>query len=226
MLTLLHGENVVASREKLVELITQAKNKNKTIERLEAKNLTPGLLETKLVKQDLFGTEQMIVLEGLHSLPRSKQKSLLVDLISQSQVDVMLWEKRSLTKNMLSKFPQAQIYEFKLSSALFKWLESLRGDGQKTADQVKKLHQALESEDAYLCLIMLARQVRMLLQVSEGEFSGPPWMKNKLRAQADSFSLEQLLQLHTQLLEIDLKHKTSTNTLELDQELDLLLLKL
>jgi len=30
MLTILHGENIIASRDKLVESITQAKDKNKT----------------------------------------------------------------------------------------------------------------------------------------------------------------------------------------------------
>lgn len=226
MITLLHGENIVASRDKLVELITQAKNRNKTIDRLDAKKLTPGFLQTKLIKQDLFGTERVIVIEDLLSLPRSKQKSALIDLVASCQADVILWGKRDLTKTMLKRFNQAKIHHFKLSKNLFTWLDSLRGDSQNTSEQIKLLHQALNTEDAYLCFIMLARQIRMLIQALDNQLSGPPWMVKKIQHQAQSFQLNQLLQIHSQLLEIDHRHKTSSNTLELDQELDLLLLNL
>jgi hypothetical protein len=227
MLTILHGENVVASRDKLIELITQAKDKNKAVERLDAKKLDLGTLETKLVKQDLFGTERIVIIEGLHSLPRSKQKSLSIELISQSQVEIILWEKRQLTPSMLKKLSTASIFEFKLSNALFNWLDTLRGNGKNQAKQLETLHQALEIEDPHLCLVMLARQIRMLIQIKDnGVIKGPPWMVSKLKKQGQTFELKQLLDLHTKLLEIDLRQKTSTNTLELDQELDLLLLSM
>ena len=98
MVTILHGENIVASRDKLVELISLAKEKNKTVERVDAKKINLGILESKLVKQDLFGTEILVIIEDLHSLPRSKNKTDLIDLTSQSQVDLILWEKRKPMK--------------------------------------------------------------------------------------------------------------------------------
>jgi len=74
---------------------------------------------------------------------------------------------------------------------------------------------------------MLARQTRMLIEVREsGTMTGAPWMVQKIKRQGQSFSLQQLLKIHHQLLEIDLHQKTSTNTLSLDQELDLLLLNM
>ena len=227
MLTILHGENIIDSRNKLVELITTAKNKNKSIERLDAKKINPGILESKLVKQDLFGTEIILIIEELHSLPRSKQKTLLIELIARSKVDVILWEKRKLTATMIKKFPQAKNIEFKLSNALFNWLDSLSGSKNNRKQQLTSFHQALATEDPHLCLIMLARQIRMLIQVKEsGSMSGAPWMVQKIKRQSQSFSLKQLLNIHHQLLDIDLHQKTSTNALKLDQELDLLLLNL
>jgi hypothetical protein len=227
MLTILHGENIIDSRDKLVEIITAAKNKNKSIERLDAKKINPGILESKLVKQDLFGTEITIVIEELHSLPRSKQKTLLVEMIARSEVDVILWEKRKLTAAMTKKFPQAKNIEFKLSNALFSWLDSLSGHKKSKKQQLTAFHQALKTEDPHLCLIMLARQIRMLIQVKEsGTMAGAPWMVQKIKKQSQSFSLQQLLNIHDQLLEIDLRQKTSDNALKLDQELDLLLLNM
>ncbi len=227
MLIILHGENIIDSRNKLVELINDAKNKNKSIERLDAKKINPGILESKLVKQDLFGTEITIIIEELHSLPRSKQKNILVELIAKSEVNVILWEKRKLTATMLKKFPQAKTIEFKLSNSLFNWLDSLSGNKKNKKQQITTLHQALKDEDPYLCLIMLARQTRMLIQVKEsGTMAGSPWMVQKIKKQSQLFSLQQLLNIHRQLLNIDLHQKTSTNALNLDQELDLLLLNM
>lgn len=227
MITILHGENLVASREKLVELLESAKEKNFTIDRFDAKNLSRAELETKLVKQDLFGSKRLVVVEGLHSLPRSKQKKQLLELIQAAEIELILWEKRDLTKTMLKKFPQAEIHHFKLSNALFNWLDSLRGDGRQLQDQLKKLHLALEREDAYLCFIMLARQLRLLIQLKEGNRPpGAPWMINKLEKQAETFTLSQLLKLHQELIKIDQAHKTSASQLTLAQELDLLLINL
>lgn len=227
MLTILHGENVVASRKKLVELLEQLKNNQQTVDRLEAKKLSLGILESKLVKQDLFGTEITIVIDELHSLPRSKDKTSLIDLVSKSEVNVILWEKRKLTPTMLKKFPQAQVFGFKLSNALFSWLDSLNGNSKHKKQLLTTFHQVLQTEDAHLCLVMLARQIRMLIQVCEtGTMAGAPWMVQKVKIQSRSFNLNQLLKIHQELLEIDLLQKTSTNNLELDQELDLLLLRM
>ncbi len=227
MVTILHGENLVASREKLVELLKSAKDKNLSIDRMEAKNLNRAELETKLVKQDLFGSKRLVVIEGLHSLPRSKQKTQLIELIQSAEIELILWEKRDLTKTMLKKLPEAEVHHFKLSNALFNWLDSLRGDGRQLKNQLKKLHQALERENPYLCFIMLARQLRLLIQLKENNRPpGAPWMINKLEKQAETFTLNQLLKLHQDLVKIDQAHKTSTSQLNLAQELDLLLINL
>ncbi len=227
MLTILHGENIVDSRHKLLELITTAKNNHKSIERLDAKKINPVILESKLVKQDLFGTKITVVIEELHSLPRSKQKTLLIELIARSEIDVILWEKRKLTAAMIKKFPQARNIEFKLSNALFGWLDSLSGHKNNTKQQLVTFHQALKTEDPHLCLIMLARQIRMLIEVKDsGSMAGAPWMIQKIKRQSQTFSLPQLLEIHHQLLKIDLRQKTSTNAISLDQELDLLLLNM
>lgn len=227
MLTILHGENVVASRNELVKLLSEAAEKGREVERLDAKSLSLGELEEKLVSQDLFGTERIVVIEGLHSLPRSKQKTQLIELVASANISLILWEKRDLTKTMLKKFPEAEVKNFKLSKALFAWLDTFSGSPSMAKKQVKAFHQALEQEDPYLCLIMLARQIRMLIEAAEtGQVSGPPWMAKKLVSQAKSFTLDQLLDIHSRLLTIDHKHKVSGNTLELSQELDLLLLSL
>lgn len=227
MFTILHGENLPKSRQKLVELIQESKNKGQQIKRLQAKKLTLAELETALMAQDLFGNTQVVVIEELHSLPTSQRKKDLITLLSKAQIPIILWEKRALTKTMLKKFPQAKDTEFKISKTLFAWLDSLDGKTKNKTSQLKLFHQTIETEAPELCLVMLARQIRLLIQAKEGEkISGPPWMAQKLQRQNQKFTFSQLLKIHQNLLILDIKQKTSQLSLELAAELDLLLLRM
>ena len=175
-------------------------------------------------RNSLFGISQAVVIEGLHSLPRSKKKNELIKLIaseaSSGQTELILWEKRDLTPTMLKQFKGAKCEQFKLSKVLFKWLDSLGGDRR---DVILLTHQAVEQDGAELSFFMLVRQVRLLIEVkSGGQPGGPPFMISKLKRQASNFTLEELFDLHTKLLKIDLDQKTSGSLLSLPQALDLL----
>lgn len=225
MITILHGEHTAASRQKLVELIEQHKKQAVLVERLEAKRLDGATLEMTLAAQDLFGAGRVVVIEGLHSLPRSTKKNELLDQVAASTIPVILWEQRDLTPTMIKQFPGAQVQHFKLTKSTFAWLDSLSGDGSHREQAVKIFHQALAEEDAQFLFIMLARQIRLLIQAKDGgAIKGPPFMISKLKKQVSSFTIEKLLVIHSKLLAIDLGLKTSSNALTLTQDLDLLLL--
>lgn len=221
-MVILHGENVVKSREKLVSMIEEAKAAGKEIERLNAKQLTLADLETSLQKTSLFGTEQVVIIEELHSLPRSKKKNQLIEIVSQANVEVILWEKRDLTKTMLKQFPKATVEHFKLTNSLFSWLDVFNPK-TPTDKHLKLLHKAQQANGEQMCFMMLARQIRLLIQLKDGgRPAGPPFVINKLTNQARDFSLDQLLKLHQQLYTIDMAAKTSASYLTLGQQLDLL----
>jgi len=224
---ILHGDNTTQSRAKLAELIQSAKQKNQEVTRLETKKLTLAELDTTLGSSSLFGTNKLIIVEELHSLPNSNKKKDLIKLLSKhsGSEDVVLWEKRALTATMLKKFPQAKAQAFKTSNQVFKWLDSLSGKTGNLKNKHSLLTEALNSDGEYFCFLMLLRQVRLLLQAKDsGKIKGPPFMISKLKSQASSFSLPQLLQLHQRLLQMDYSHKTSNTQLSLAQDLDLLLL--
>jgi DNA polymerase III delta subunit len=221
-MTILHGENVIKSREKLVKLMTEAKQAGKEIERLTAKQLTPAALETALQKTSLFGTEQVVIIEELYSLPRSTKKNQLIEIASKANVEVILWEKRDLTPTMLKKFPKAIVEHYKLTNTLFAWLDAFSPTTPKKK-YFTLSQQAQKADGEHTCFAMLARQVRLLIQIKDGTTpAGLPFVINKLKNQAQSFSLAQLLKIHSQLYTIDIKAKTSASFLTVGQELDLL----
>lgn len=224
----IHGENIIQSRKKLVEIIEQSKNKNILVERVEAKALDLPTLETKLQKTDLFGHSRMLVIEKLHSLPRSKKKNQLIKMAAEAEgIDICLWEKRELSKTMLKKLEADKVYEFSLSNSLFNWLDALSPSQSTKSQQIQLFRQAVQANDIYMCFIMLARQVRLLIQAKDGgQIKGPYFVINKVKKQSGRFSLDQLLSLHSRLHQIDLEMKTSNNVVELDKRLELLMLNL
>ena len=223
-ITILYGENQPASRQRLVELQEEFKGGGYELQHLEAKQLTLGKLEEVLGRHSLFENKQVVVIEGLHSLPRSKKKNELINLVAQEaetgQTQLILWEKRDLTATMLKQFKGARIQQFKLSKVLFKWLDSLGGPAR---DVLSLMHEAIDQDGAELSFYMLVRQIRLLIEVkSGGKPGGPPFMISKLNRQANNFTLEKLFALHSKILKIDLDKKTSGSPLSLPQALDLL----
>ncbi len=224
---LLHGENTVQSRNRLITLIDEAKAHGKKVDRIDAKMLDTAKLQEILGSQSLFGDERLIVVEELHSLPKSKKKDELIWHIANADSDIILWEKRALTPTMIKQFPGVKAEEFKLTNAVFAWLDTLSGAQIPTQKQkmITSLRKAIAYDSDAMCFTMLIRQIRMLLQIKDGgTVAGAPFMIAKLKKQASTFSLEQLFHIHAQLLRIDVGWKTSTLTLGLARELELLLL--
>jgi DNA polymerase III delta subunit len=219
MLTIIHGENIIQSRDKLVQVINQAKQAQAKVIRLSAERLQVPELESKLVQTDLFGNKRLIVLEGLHSLRRSKRKKQLIQLVTNSSVDVCLWEERKLTKNMLKKLEADQVFFYKLGSSVFKWLDKVGPKAKQ--QQLRLLQTALKDNDPYMCFAMLARQVRLLILAKDGgKIPGPGFVQRKVKRQARQFSLKRLLRLHQRLHQIDQQLKTSSHYRQLSQLLE------
>ncbi len=219
---IIHGENTSQSRKKLQEVIDQSKNDQLTVIRLEAKKLTPASLSENLGGSDLFGSDQIFIIEELHSLPTSAKKKELIDLAAGSTSKIVLYEKKSLTATMLKKFASAQVFEFKVTNVMWELLDNLGNSDKKQL--LNQLHLASEQNDPFLVFTMLVRQIRMLIQVkSGGQVAGAPFMVAKLKKQATKFTIDQLLALHSQLFKLEIGQKTSTMKLDLASELDLLL---
>jgi DNA polymerase III delta subunit len=235
---ILHGENTIQSRQRLFELIEQAKKNARQIIRLEARSLDLLALEAALGNASLFGEQKLVIIEELHSLPKSKRQAELIEYVAnfgkdstpEEMTPIILWERRDLTATMLKKFthsPQLQQQQFKLTSSLFRWLDSLQGKPTSFKTLLTLLRQVIDQDGEMMCLSMLGRQVRLLLQVQEGSVAGlPPFMIGKLKGQAASFTLPQLLRLHRKLLDLDIAQKTSSSRLGLAQELELLMTEL
>ncbi|MDA1079216.1 MAG: hypothetical protein O2840_00835 [bacterium] len=224
---ILHGSHSAHIHEALGGELAAAKARGEVIVRFAAKKGSLADLELLLGEQNLFAQPKLVVIDELHSLPKSTAKSELIEYLAKFQKNsVILCEHKELTKTELNKFPEAQVSHFPTSSTLFKWLDCL-GNSSATKQALLYLQQAKETDGAGFCFAMLTRQVRLLLQTKDGgTIAGPPFVQAKLKSQAHRFSLSQLLELHNQLLEYDDQSKRGATTFSLEQELDLLTLSL
>lgn len=224
MLTIIHGDNPLASRQKLQQLRTKFTTAN--ITELDADNLTVAALETALAAKNLFTEQEVLVIENLFSLPKSKKKDELISLVIDATKEVICWEKKLLPATTLKKATQATIFVHKLSSKLWTFLDQLAPQAQ-AKKQLQLLQEVLERDGAELCFAMLSRQIRLLIRAKENDLADlAPFLRSKLQKQAKNFSLSQLLQAHQQLFAIEEQNKTSRNLLSLGQQLDLWLLSL
>jgi DNA polymerase III delta subunit len=229
MLTVIYGEDTAASRTTLNNLIADAKLKNPetTITRLAGPKITTADLEQHFAATELFATPKLIIIEELFSAPHSKKRTELITYLGEhhttAEHHIITWDKKALTATQIKQLKADTAKEHKLSSSLFKWLESLKGKPnppqQKTS--LELLRAAVAQNDAFLCFTMLIRQVRLLIQALDGtKMAGAPFMIQKLKGQAASFTMEQLLTLHSQLLVLDRAEKTSKNILPLEKKLE------
>ncbi len=210
-LTIFHGEHHVKSRQALHEAIEALKQRQISIQLLEAKPLEPANLEHFLGSTSLFAEESGLQIEELHSLPKSERKSKLIEQLTQpiaNELHVFMWEKKKLTPTELKKFPTAKIHSFPISSKMFAWINSLNSSSVES--QLKLLNDAIQSDGADFCFAMFARQIRIWLE----------------KTPDTSPQLKLLLDIHEELTFTDYKIKTGQSTLTLEQTLVQLVLKL
>jgi len=231
MITILHGDNFVASRNALKHQIdifkSQSPTANLGVKKFEANKLEAATLTQILESTSLFGQDQLLVISNLLGLPQSQSKDQLIKILLNNQNQpICLWEKKTLSASLKKQFLKATIKEFKTPKIVFKFLDSLKPNNSQTS--LKLLHQSYQKDAPELIFYLLGRRLSQLIQAKDSAdvLKGAPWQINKLKAQAKNFTLNQLLNLHQKLLNLDLQIKTGQTDLSLSCQLDLLLARL
>lgn len=227
MVTIIHGDDVAASREYFFgELKNDSSSKlfnGETLELTQLVQLVDG--------GNLFEESKKIYIENLFS-----KKGVTLDEIvlylnkNEKKSEVMLWEGKELSKKNLSLFKNSTVKTYKLSQTLFSFLDSIKPHNQSL---ISLFHTTLKTTQPELIFFMMLRQIRLLLAIHDENFEQidevkrlTPWQKNKLKKQSSYFSVLQLKHFYELLFKIDVDAKTGQNNLSLIQSIDILLLEL
>ncbi len=230
MITILHGNDIVSSRNFFVEL----KNKAKAPISLQITSLTITDLAQALTGGEIFSSETTIFIE--HLLSQRKKITHAEDIISYilgnpEAGNIVLWEEKEIPSTTLKRFANAKVELFRIPPIIFTFLESLApGSGLKSISMLDKVLAASEAE---LVFHLLIRQFRILLAMRDdnGGFIDElkrlqPWQKSKLKQQAFRFTQEELLESYNKLYSIEVGQKTGILSTSLRISIDFFLIEL
>lgn len=216
MVTILHGNNQVASRNRLVELREEAERKESHVVNLDGKRTDFEQIKIATSTPSLLGQESRVFVEEYFS---GKGGNKAVGEISGT---VVFWEPREIARSHLTNLPKNWKLElFSIPRSVFQFLESLAPE--KAKSNINFLHQVLSQNSPEILLPLLAWHIRQLIWVKEDSdaMNAPGWKKQKLENQAKKFKLEELYGLHEKLITLDRDIKTGSVGLPLSSSLDL-----
>lgn len=246
MLTILHGDNILASRKALESAKLAASEKE--IIKLEGKKTDLPLLKQALEAKSLFAENKLVVVEDLITDNRKQITENVINYLIEGKfdADLVLWEGKPLPIGILSKFKKAgdkktgyiKIQLFKQPAVIFKFLDSIKPKNIK--EMLTSLKRSIEVSQPEIVFYMLVRQFRILLAVKAKEKDRTiernndieelkrlaAWQLGRLKIQASHFSLEQLLKIYKELLIIDYQIKTGKSALDLTKRMELFIMSL
>jgi DNA polymerase III delta subunit len=220
MITLLHGDNIEASRNEFNRLKQAAKGKE--IRATDGRGLDATALTQALGSSSLFGGDVLVVVENLFSKLGKKTKlieQLAVILASSAKdTDIILWEDKEIGATVIKSLGSwLKVVPFKIPSLIFQFLDGLRPQSAKT---LLPLYQKLvETEPAELVFTMITKRLRQLLMVAGGETPEglQGWQTAKLTIQAKFFTMDILDRMYKKLLDIEYSLKTGATPFTLVQ---------
>lgn len=229
MITVICGEDILSSRNKIQELLNTSVGYE--IIKLDAilHSLTDiiGAVES----QSLLADDKLIVIENLFSLPASKNKLQILTLLKNNENlrKIIIWEGKQISRTDIYKFFQKPvIFNFPIGVNIFRFLDSVGIAG--TDEILHEFHKLLKSHQAELIYAMLLRQYRLLILSKDKSIKNIPnlssWQIAKLNSHAAHFDLQYLIRKYRLLLQIDISIKSGTTVYSVADLLDFFLINL
>lgn len=235
MVTIIHGDDISASRNYFSEL----KQRYKDLVLFDGNKITITDLVQNIEGSSFFGNAKTIFTEDLLTKLKKTDKEAkeILNFIAKNSNEstFILWESKEISKKDLSEFKDAVVKFFKLPKNIFLFLDNLKPQNSKNS--LSLFHQALDSGiKEELILFMIQRQIRLLLSLCHSELVSEsqidevlrlaPWQTGKLKKQAKLFSISDLIRIYKKLYEIEIGQKTGASSLSLVQSIDFLLLEM
>lgn len=233
MTTIIHGDDIVQSREYFLTL----KQKQESALHYDGGKITITDLVQNIEGSSLFGETKAIFIEDFLTKRKKTEKDakeILSFIVKNStSSNFVLWESKEILKGTLSLFKNSTVNLFKLPRNIFLFLDNLKPNNSKSL--LNLFHQTIDSGiKEELILFMLQRQFRMLLVLSDPSVGEPieeiarlaPWQASKLVRQAKFFDHQSLKKIYKKLYEIEIGQKTGGLSLSLSQSIDFLLLEI
>ena len=229
MIVILHGDHQVASRNRLVELKSEAKDAKKELVTLEGTLAELTDLVQSLESTSLFTETRLVVIENLLSnLKAGARRDAIITYLVKGNFDsdLILWEKGSVGRQIikLKKQKHITVEEFKMPTVIFTFVDNLKP--RNAATLLDSFHTTLDNKVVpEIVFTMIIRQFRLMLALqTNAELPETkriaPWQRGKLSKQSREISVDQLKKHYKELLVIDFQTKTGKSPLNLTQRIE------
>lgn len=229
MITILHGDDIVSSRNYLVSLREKAQNPLD----FRGDKLTLSDLVQAIKGFGLFSNEKDIFIENFLIQKKSNpQFKEIVEFVAKNSKDsnIVFWENKEISKSIALTFKDATVKLYKLPQNLFSFLDNIKHNNK---ENVKFFHNTISQMSEELVFYMIVRQFRLMLALLLNQKDPidelkriAPWQKGKLERQAAGFGMEKLKTIYGKLYEIDYKQKYGLTTAPLARNIDFFLMEI
>lgn len=219
MITLLHGNYSESSRKEFIRLKNESKTKD--IRLLDGKTLDPATLTQAIESHSLFGADTIVCIENLFGKLGRKTKLIesLAKIINKSSIDIILWEDKEVGITVLKNLSRAKITLFKVPSIIFQLL-----DGIAPGATIR----VLPPEAPEVIFAMIVRRIRQLIQLRDNitpeGLQG--WQASRLTRQAKLFTMNRLLYMYKNLLDMEFSIKNGSSPFTTTQLIEQFLIDL
>lgn len=224
MLTIICGEDSIASRNYFTDQQKVFLENNFEIVNVSYQQVLE-LDESEASSTSLFTQKRVYFTNSLNKKVlkklNSKTERKIKEIIVSKEIQVFNWEEETSSRDLKS-IKGIIVKEFKPSQNIFKLLDSCYPGNLKTF--INTLDIVSESTEDIFIFIMLARHVRNILIIKQGERLPKlmSWQIAKLSNQAKYWKLENLINFYQGLHRIDVNAKTGRTPYSVKKSLDIL----
>lgn len=232
MITVFHGEDVVASRNALVAAVAALKQKLPGVEviNINGDRATLTEISNRIDTPNLFAVPSALVMEKILSRRPSNEKTAILKYLNSLSQPIVIWESAQASAASIAVLDKktTKIQQFKLAKSIFKLLDNLRPGN--SLQIIKLLTDTLATESAELVSFMLAKRVLQLILATSSHsnaLSGlAPWQQAQISQQAKYWTSNQLKNFHRRLVSIEQAIKFGSTPMSLADHLDIALASL
>lgn len=224
MLTIICGEDSIASRNYFTEQQKLFKDKDFEIANVEYNQILE-LDELEAASASLFTQKRIFFTNNLNKKVlkklSDKTEQKIKKIIASQKIQIFDWEEETSARDLKS-IKGIIIKEFKPSQTIFKLLDSCYPGNLKTFIQI--LSTVSESTADIFIFIMLARHMRniLLIKMRDKVPKLMSWQIAKLSNQAKFWKLENLIGFYQGLHRIDVNSKTGGTPYTIKKSLEIL----
>ncbi len=225
MIHIISGEDVVASRNRLNELILEDAN----ITRLDGKKNTVEEISKTFSDGNLFDSKICVVIENYTKIKSVDAFAAVIQQFGKNpDIKIVLWDENDPALKLKNAFKNANYLNFTYPKVYFNFLDRLSPVLSK--DFLALLHEVLKTYSSEQILYSIIKRIRQLLLIkldarTSREFqSMQGWQTQKLQKQANLWTEDQLKSAFVSYVALEEMIKTSGLTMDLASHLDILLI--